>query len=80
MASINHGTRGGYYAHKRLGQTPCEDCREAINDYVREYRARTGNQRNREREKIRRKALSTLRDRHREEYDELVAALEDELI
>lgn len=69
---INHGTRSGYYAHRRLGQTPCDDCRVAINEYVREYREKNGLARNRVGEKIRRKALATLRDRHREEYEELV--------
>lgn len=69
---INHGTRGGYYAHRRLSEPPCDDCRAAINEYIKEYRKRTGLSRNRTNEKIRRKALAVLRDRHREEYDELV--------
>ena len=82
---INHGTRGGYYAHRRLGhddpnRKPCDACREAINEYVREYRAKNGLARNREREKIRRKALAALRDLHREEYELLVEQFEaDEL-
>lgn len=78
MASINHGTRGGYYAHKRLSQPPCQECRDAINEYVREYRARTGNRQNREREWIRRRALSILRERHRDEYEEIKKTLEVE--
>lgn len=69
---INHGTRGGYYAHRRLSDPPCDACRDAINEYNREYRNRNGLARNRESEKIRRKALAALRDRHREEYDALV--------
>lgn len=69
---INHGTRSGYYAHRRLDQTPCDACREAINEYVKEYRAKNGLARNRAGEKIRRKALAVLRDRHRDEYEELV--------
>ena len=80
---INHGTRGGYYAHRRTSEPPCDACRAAINEYVREYRAKNGLARNREREGIRRKALAVLRDRHREEYDRLVEeitidALEEE--
>lgn len=71
--TINHGTRGGYYAHRRHGDTPCKDCRAAINEYVREYRQKNGLTRNREMEKIRRRALAALRDRHREEYEDLVA-------
>lgn len=73
---INHGTRGGYYAHRRLNDPPCEACREAINEYVREYRAKNGLARNRERDKIRRKALAALREAHRAEYDRLVEQYE----
>lgn len=76
MSVINHGTRGGYYAHRRLSDPPCDDCRAAINEYVKEYRAKNGLTRNREREKIRRKALAALRDNHREEYDRLVEQIE----
>lgn len=70
---IEHGTRGGYYAHRRLSEPPCNECRAAINEYVREYREKKGLGRSRERESIRRKALARLRDRHREEYERLVA-------
>lgn len=66
---INHGTRGGYYAHRRLSKPSCAACRAAINEYVREYRKRNGLERNREREQIRRKALAALRDTHRDEYE-----------
>lgn len=70
---INHGTRGGYYAHRRLNQDPCDECRAAINEYVREYRAKNGLERNREGEAVRRKALARLRDENRARYEELVA-------
>lgn len=73
---INHGTRGGYYAHRRISDPPCDECRAAINEYVREYRAKNGLARNREREKIRRQALAALRDAHRAEYERLVAEIE----
>lgn len=73
---INHGTRGGYYAHRRQSDPPCDACREAINEYIREYRAKNGLARNREREKIRRQALAALRDLHREEYERLVEQFE----
>lgn len=72
---INHGTRGGYYAHRRLKITPCDACREAINEYVQDYRARTGRDRDRTKDKIRRKALAILRDIHRLEYEEIVFEL-----
>lgn len=73
---INHGTRGGYYAHRRLDEPTCDDCRAAINEYVRDYRAKNGLARNRERERIRRKALAALRESHREEYERLVEQFE----
>ena len=73
---INHGTRGGYYAHRRLSDPPCDECRAAINEYVKEYREKNGLSRNREREKIRRRALAALRDNHREEYEALVEKFE----
>jgi hypothetical protein len=74
---INHGTRGGYYAHRRLSDPPCEECRAAINEYVKEYREKNGLSRNREREKIRRQALAALRDNHRDEYEALVMEFTD---
>lgn len=77
---INHGTRGGYYAHRRLSETPCDACRAAINEYVREYRAKNGPGRSREREKVRRRALAALRDNHREEYESLVEQFEADLL
>ena len=69
---INHGTRGGYYAHRRLKEPPCQACRAAINQYIRTYREKNGTVRNREREAIRRKALAALREKHRAEYEDLV--------
>lgn len=76
---INHGTRGGYYAHRRLNDPPCDSCRAAINEYVREYRAKTGMSRSREREKINRRATAQLKELHRAEYETLVQHFEDEL-
>lgn len=75
---INHGTRGGYYAHRRLNDQPCEECRAAINEYVREYRQKNGMSRSREREAIRRKALALLRDKYRTEYEALVKTVEED--
>ena len=75
---INHGTRSGYYAHRRLSEPPCDDCRAAINEYIREYRAKTGLARNRAGEKLRRRALAALRDRHRQEYEDILRELETE--
>jgi WhiB family redox-sensing transcriptional regulator len=33
---IDHGTPGGYIAHRRRGETPCFECKEANNRYKRE--------------------------------------------
>lgn len=30
---INHGTNGGYHAHRRRGETPCLSCTEAHHAY-----------------------------------------------
>jgi hypothetical protein len=38
----NCGTYGGFQTHLRLGQDPCEPCREARNAYIREYRRDKG--------------------------------------
>lgn len=69
---INHGTTSGYYAHRRLKERACKDCREAIREYSKKYREEVGPNRDRRSDKIRRQALAVLRDRHREEYEALV--------
>ena len=43
---------------------------------MKEYREKNGLSRNREREKIRRRALAALRENHRDEYEALVAEFE----
>lgn len=70
--AINHGTSSGYHSHRRLNQEPCDACREAINAYIRRYRATKGKDRTRTLDKIRRRALAKLRDNHREEYEQLI--------
>lgn len=35
---IDHGTTGGYHAHLRRGESPCEACKEAKVAYRREWR------------------------------------------
>lgn len=77
--SINHGTRSGYYAHRRLSDPPCDLCRAAISAYVRGYRKKNNPVRNTTREKVRRKALSALRDLHRQEYEDLVDMIQTEV-
>lgn len=69
---INHGTTGGYYAHRRLKQEPCPECKTAIAEYSKNYRNATG-RRDRIADRVRRQALAILRERHRAEYEALVA-------
>lgn len=79
---INHGTRGGYYAHLRQEEerpVQCEPCRNAINEYVKKYREKNGMSRNRELDRIRREAMATLRDKYRAEYEALVEQGQREL-
>lgn len=80
MIVINHGTTAGYYAHRRLSESACDACKEAVNEYLRKYRASKKGGRVRVRDQIRRRALALLRDRHREEYEDLLREVEDELI
>ena len=36
------GSYAGYNAHNLLGEAPCDPCKHARADYMREYRLRTG--------------------------------------
>lgn len=36
---ITHGTKGGYNAHRRRGEDPCEACRDANTLYMQGYRS-----------------------------------------
>ena len=36
------GTYAGWNAHRHCGEPPCDDCRRAQADYVRDWRLRTG--------------------------------------
>ena len=78
MKEIDHGTRGGYYAHRRRGERPCQKCRDAINEYVKEYRERNGVSRNRALENARRAAMNEVRDNHRAEYEEAYKRIKKE--
>jgi hypothetical protein len=33
-----HGTIAGHSRHRKLGESPCEECRLAYNEYKREWR------------------------------------------
>ena len=78
MNEIKHGTRGGYYAHRRRGEKPCVECRSEINEYVKEYRDRKGVTRMRLMEAARRQAMNEVRDNHRDEYEEIYDRIKKE--
>lgn len=48
---INHGTYGGYVAHKRRGEDPCASCREGYRQYQRDKRAKDAARKRAAREK-----------------------------
>lgn len=48
---INHGTYGGYVAHKRRGEDPCMSCREGYRQYQRDKRAKDAARKRAAREK-----------------------------
>lgn len=35
-----HGTVGGHTRHRRLGEAPCQECRNAFNEYNKAYKRR----------------------------------------
>lgn len=45
VAPINHGTYGGYLAHRKRGEEACPECRWAHYDYKRDYTARKAERR-----------------------------------
>jgi len=77
---MKHGTTAGYYRHKRLKEDPCRECKDAINEYFRDYRGRPGSTRNKDREKARRQATALLRRRHLEEYEKLIEDFYSEIV
>lgn len=38
--TIKHGTYTGYNQHRKQGVPVCDDCRDAVNEYLRDYRIR----------------------------------------
>lgn len=77
---INHGTLSGYYAHRRLNAPPCDPCRAAMNQYMREYRKKNGTSKNRINEKVRRRAMAALRENHAIEYKRLLKKCREEVL
>lgn len=70
---IEHGTRNGYNACRRRPEGPCEPCRVASAEYMRDYRAGRGMARNRAQTTAYARALAVLRVRHQAEFDALYA-------
>lgn len=69
------GTPGGAQAHRKLGEKPCTECREAAAEYMRAYRAlnpHTIRQQTRK-NKVRQRALVRLAEEHPTEFRALLA-------
>jgi hypothetical protein len=73
---IEHGTYGGYQAHKRIGEGPCTDCRRANSSYQAAWRRRNpaSQSLNAERQAARDRALRKLAERFPAELESLYAA------
>lgn len=71
------GTDGGYQRHRRAGEEPCDECREAKRRYMAEYRNRRPAYRERSIDAlhVRREATKVLIERHRVEFDALLKEL-----
>lgn len=72
------GTVKGYGRHKRRGESPCDQCQEAINDYNRERRAQGATILDPDADRLRRKAKArawaTLQRRHPDEFAAILRA------
>ena len=61
-SDIAHGTYGGAQAHRRRGETPCDDCKAAQAAYQRAYRDTTSTRDARRDRYARRRVLRALRE------------------
>jgi len=70
----SHGTYGSAQRHQRRGEKMCDECRKAVNAYMRAYRSRNPLVLTRDRMRVRgrQRALSVLAQRHRDEYEQLM--------
>lgn len=69
-----HGTVAGALAHRRIGEKPCEPCREAHATYMRAYRTRPAAQKStRLGNRARSRALWRLAALHPDEYRRIYA-------
>ena len=75
------GTYAAYQRHKVRGEVPCEPCRIANRDYTREWRAKDGPGRARERERAlaANRAKEDLIQMHRADYHQLYEARLEEI-
>jgi chromosome condensin MukBEF ATPase and DNA-binding subunit MukB len=76
-----HGTYGGYQRHKKKNEPPCDECKAALADYQRAWRARKGAPQWRERvlTRARSRALTVLSRRHSDELREITHEIAAEL-
>lgn len=76
-----HGTYAGAMAHQREGSTKCRPCKDAAAEYMRRRRATSQRARDLDRAQQRayRVAERALRQRHRDEFDELYEQARHEL-
>lgn len=75
-----HGTVAGWSRHKRAGETPCDACTRAREEYdARRRAASTGQAENRRNARAQHAALKELRHRHLEEYRALYEVAKREM-
>ena len=73
LVTMEHGTGAAYQRHRRAGETPCQECRDARAVYIREYRARHPHFVAEQRENVtaRGRALTRLKHRYPAVYKRL---------
>lgn len=69
---INHGTYGGYQAHRRKNEDACEPCRTAARDYQRNYRSVVGIESQKRYSQAREQAFLRLSRMHPDEFHRLM--------
>lgn len=79
MTIVECGTFAGWRKHKRDGTLPCQACVVANQEFNRLQHAQRMASRNADQhrlyQRVHNKAMRKLRDKHREEFDKIVARL-----
>lgn len=75
LTATSCGTYAGYQTHKRQGTEPCSECRRAQRDYMRDYRAKNAEQRDKDYRYglARNRAISRLIAMHPAQWEALLA-------